>query len=89
MDCRLLEHLFQKNSDQRVYFNTLEASNFRYKNGHGIPLADYPIHFILSFDLTSTQEASHNFSHSEITNFSISEEFTSGTPLGYNVEIFS
>ena len=77
------------NSDQQVYLSTLEALDFRYKNGHGIPLADYPIHFFLSFDVTSTQEASHNFIPSELTNYSISVELTFGTPLDDNVEIFS
>ena len=74
-------------SDQRVYFNTLEALDFLDKGGHGIHLADYPNHFILSFDLTSTQEASRDFIHPELTNCSISVELTFGTPLGDNVEI--
>ena len=74
-------------SDQRVYFNTLEALDFLDKGGLGIPLADYPNHFILAFDLTSTQEASHDFIHPELTNCSISVELTFGTPLGDNVEI--
>ena len=39
-------------SDQRVYFNTLGALDFFDKVGHGIPLADYPNHFIYAFDLT-------------------------------------
>ena len=74
-------------SDQRVYFNTLEALDFLDKGGHGILLADYPNHFILAFDLTSTQEASHDFIHPELTNCSISVELTFGTPLSDNVEI--
>ena len=74
-------------SDQRVYFNTLEALGFLDKGGHGIPLADYPNDFILAFDLTSTQEASHDFFNLELTNCSISVELTFGTPLGDNVEI--
>ena len=74
-------------SVQRVYFNTLEALDFLDKGCHGIPLADYPNHFIPAFDLTSTQEASHDFIHPELTNCSISVELTFGTPLGDNVEI--
>ena len=74
-------------SDQRVYFNTLEALDFLDKSGHCIPLADYPNHFILAFDLTSAQEASHDFIDPELTNCSISVELTFGTPLGDNVEI--
>ena len=74
-------------SDKRVYFNTLEALDFLDKGDHGIPLADYPNHFILAFDLTSTQEASHDFIHPELTICSISVDLTFGTPLGDNVEI--
>ena len=37
-------------------------------NGHGISLTDYPNHFIMVFDLTSTQQASHDFIHPELTN---------------------
>ena len=33
------------------------------KSGHGITLDNYPNHFILAFDLTSTQEASHDLIH--------------------------
>ena len=74
-------------SDQRIYFNTLEALDFLDKGFHGIPPANYSNHFILAFGLTSTQEASHDFIHSESTNCSISLELTFGTPLGDNVEI--
>ena len=72
--------------DQRDYFNTLGTLDFLDKGGHGIPLADYPNHFILAFDLTSTQEASHNLIHLELTNCSISVELTFGTPLSNSVE---
>ena len=44
--------------NQRIYFYTLEALDFLDKYGHGITLENYPNHFILAFDLTSTQEAS-------------------------------
>ena len=50
---------FSTTSDQRVYVNTLEALDFLDKSFHGTPLVDYPNHFILAFDLTSKQEASH------------------------------
>ena len=42
--------------DHRICFNTLEALDFLEKGGHGITLGNYPNHFILAFDLTSTQE---------------------------------
>ena len=41
-------------------------------NGHGIKLSVYANHFIMVFDLTSAQQASHEFIHLELTNCSIS-----------------
>ena len=61
------------NDDKRLYFNII--SDLAYiDNGHGISLTDYPNHFIMVFDLTSTQQASHDFIHPELTNCSISIE---------------
>ena len=62
--------------NHRIYFNTLEALDFLNKVGHGITLDNYPNHFILAFDLASTQEASHDFIHPELTNCSISVQLT-------------
>ena len=70
-----------------IYFNTLEAFDFLDKDGHGITLDKYPHHFILAFDLTSTQEASHHFIHPELTNCSISVQLTFDGALAANVEI--
>ena len=72
---------FSTTSDQRVCFNMLQALNFLDKGDHGIPLAGYPIHFVLAFDLTSTQEASHDFIHPELTKWSISFQFHSSSFL--------
>ena len=63
-------------SNQRIYFITLEALEVLDKGGTGLSLSDYPNHFIMAFDLTSTQEASHDFIHPELTNCSISVELT-------------
>ena len=57
-------------------------------NGHGIKLSEYPSHFIMVFDLTSTQQASHDFIHPELTNCSISIELKSSVALPSNIEIF-
>ena len=57
--------------NHRIYFNTLEALDFLEKGGHGITLDNYPNHFILAFDLTSTQEGSQDFIHPELKNCSI------------------
>ena len=40
----------------------------------------------MAFDLTSTQEASHNFIYPEFTNSTISVELKFDAPLGENVE---
>ena len=55
--------------NHHIYFNTLEALNFLDKVGHGIPLDDYTNHLILAFDLTATQQASHDFIHPELFHF--------------------
>ena len=43
-------------------------------------------HFNRAFDLTSTQEASHDFIHPELTNYSISVDLTFSRALAHNVE---
>ena len=75
------------NDDKRFYFNTI--SDLAYiDNGHGISFTDYPNHFIMVFDLTSTQQASHDFIHLELTNCSISIELKLSAALPNNIEIF-
>ena len=74
-------------NDKRLYFNTL--SDLAYiDNGHGIGLEDYQNHFVMVFDLTSTQQASHDFIHPELTNASIAVELKFTKPLPDNIEIF-
>ena len=75
-------------SNHRFYFNFLEALVFLDKGGHGITLENYLNHFILAFDLTSTQEASHDFMHPELTNYSFSGQLTFYGAVAANVEIF-
>ena len=73
--------------EKRLYFNSI--SDLAYiDNGHGISLTDYPSHFIMVFDLTSTQQASHDFIHPELTNCSISIELKFATALPNNIGIF-
>ena len=72
---------------KRLYFNTL--SDLAYiDNGHGITLSEYPNHFIMVFNLTSTQQASHDFIHPELTNCSISIELKFSAALPNYIEIF-
>ena len=73
--------------NHRIYFNALEALDFLDKGGHGITLENYPNHFILAFDLTSTQEASHDFIHPKLTICSISVQLTLDGALAGNLEI--
>ena len=73
--------------DKRLYFNTM--SDLAYIDiGHGIKLSEYPSHFIMVFDLTGTQQASHDFIHPELTNCSISIDFKFSIALPSNIEIF-
>ena len=72
--------------DKRLYFNSMGALAF-IENGHGISLADFPRHYIMVFDLTSIQEATHDFIHPELTNSSLSVELKFGAALANNIEI--
>ena len=73
--------------ENRLYFNTM--SDLAYiDNGHGIKLSEYPSHFIMVFDLTSTRKASHDFIHPELTNCSISIERKFSAALPSNIEFF-
>ena len=58
-----------------------------FNNSHGIGLANYHNHYIMAFDLTSTQEASRDLIHPELTNCTISVELKFDAPLGENVEL--
>ena len=56
------------------------------KNGQGISLSVFANHYIMAFDLTSTQEATHDFIHPELTNSSLSVELKFDAALAHNVE---
>ena len=70
-----------------LYYNSMRALAC-VENGHGIILSEFSNHFILFFDLTSTQEATHDFIHPELINSSISVELKFDTALTNNVEVF-
>ena len=65
--------------DKRLYFNTISDLAY-FDNGHGIKLSEYPSHFIMVFDLTSTQQASHDFIYPELYNCSISIDLKFSVP---------
>ena len=73
--------------NQRLYYNSMSALAY-VQNGHGIPLSEFANHYIMVFDLTSTQEATHDFIHPELTNSSLSVELKFDAALAHNVEIF-
>ena len=73
--------------NKRLYYNSMSALAY-VENGHGIPLSEFSNHFIMVSDLTSTQEATHDFIHPELTNPSISVELKFDTALTNNVEVF-
>ena len=73
--------------NKRIFYKTLIALDFVLKTGHGINFANYDNHYFMAFDLTSTQEASHNFIHPELTNCTISVHLKFDAGLGNNVEL--
>ena len=73
--------------DKRKNYNTLEALYFVFLNSHGVSLTNYQNHYFMDFDLTSTQEASHDFSHPQLTNCTISVELQFDAPLAENIEL--
>ena len=73
--------------NKRLYYNSMSALAY-VENNHGIPLSEFSNHFIMVFDLTSTQEATHVFNYPELTNSSISVQLKFDTALTNNVEVF-
>ena len=74
--------------NKRIYYNTMEAVDFVLNDSHEISLANYHNHYIMVFNLTSTQEASHDFTHPYLTNWTISVELKFDAALGENVSNF-
>ena len=75
-------------SDNKIiYYNTLEALDFVLNTRHRISLANNDEHYIMAFDLTSTQEASHDFFYPELTNCTNSVELKFEAGLANNVEL--
>ena len=72
--------------NKRLYYNSMSALAY-VENGHGIPLSEFANHYMV-FDLTSIQEATHDFIHPELTNSSLSVELKFDAALAHNVEIF-
>ena len=75
------------NDNKRLYYNSMSALGF-VENGHGITLNDFAHLFIMVFDITSTQQATHDFFHPEQTNSSLPVHLKFDTDLPNNIEIF-
>ena len=73
--------------NKRLYYNSMSALGY-VENGYGIPLSEFASHYIMVFDLTSTQKATHDFIHPELTNSSLSVELNFDAAFAHNVEIF-
>ena len=73
--------------NKRIFYNTLEALDFVLNTSHGISLANYDSHYIMAFDLTSTQEALHDFIHLEVTICTILAELKIDAGLANIVEL--
>ena len=73
--------------NKRLYYISMAALAY-VENGHGISLSDFPIHYIMVFHLTSTQEATHDFIHPELTNSSLSVELKFGAALPSTLKFY-
>ena len=67
--------------------STMDALVFGH-HGHGNPFTDYDNHFVMVFDLTSTQQESNDFIYPELTNAAISLELKFSAGLAVNTEVF-
>ena len=85
----LVETPLDTNNNVRLYYNTITALGFT-KSGNGIRLEDCEDnHFILVFDLTSTEEASKNLTlFPELTGSSLNLKLYFSKALDDAVEIF-
>ena len=73
--------------NKRIYYNSLKALDFVFNKSHGISLANYHNHYIMAYDLTSTQKTSHDFIHPESTTCTVSVKLKFNAPLGENAEL--
>ena len=64
----------------------MDALAFGY-HGHGILFSNYTNHFVLVFDITSTQHTSHDCLYPELTNAAVSVELKISALPG-NTEMF-
>ena len=74
--------------NERAYFNSCWALGFS-NGGHSVPISDFNNHFVLVFDLTSTQEASQQLTvFPELTGAALNLSLEFVTQLANVIEIF-
>lgn len=73
--------------NKRAYNDSLNALAFG-KESHGIPLSEFEHKYVIVFDLTSTNEASHEFINPELTNSSIAVDMSFDANLANPIEVF-
>ena len=72
-------------SDVVPYCNTFNSLNFD-QDGPGIPLSQYPNHYILAFDLTSTLQADTEVYYPEIVGAGLRVELYFNKPVEHTLE---
>ena len=72
---------------KRLFFNTLSALGMLHCE-LVINLDNFQQHFTMCFNLTSTQQAAHDFLHPELSNCSVSLDLQFSNALTANLEIF-
>ena len=74
-------------NDVESYYTTLQSLHFEH-DGHGIPLTEYPNHYILVFDLTSTRESNQEVFYPEVSGAGLRIELYFNKALTETVEVY-
>ena len=70
----------ESGTDKKMYLISIRARTFR-DHGYGISFEEYTNHYLLVFDLSSTQPASHDYVHPEHTSAAIAISLRFDTAL--------
>ena len=73
--------------NKNIYMNSIEALAFR-SHGHGVPVDECSKNNVLVFNLTSTQQASHDYLYRELTKGVISIELRFSKDSTNDLELF-
>ena len=78
--------LLDTTHDSRSYVTTMKSLKF-FEDGPDIKLSDFPNHYVLVFDLTSTQEAHVQMMYPDVAAASIRLELTFSAALANTTEL--